>query len=315
MYGKVPFMDDKSQKSLFITIVGEPNVGKSSVLNMIVGEKISIVSPKPQTTRNKIIGIFTENCTQLVFTDTPGVLKPKTRLGDFMLSEITNSFLGTGLVVHVVEACEKISDKNLKLIEKFKIMHLPAVLAINKIDTLKDKVDLVNCIKHYSETYDYHAIVPVSAIKSDGRRELIDELQKLAKPSVFFYDKDEITDQPLKVIVSEIIREKMLYLLNQELPHGVAVFVENFHQRESLNPTKPDIIDISALIKCERRSHKPIIIGRNGEMIKKIGMLARVELEKILNCKINLKLWVKVKENWRNDSNFLGNMGYVLENN
>lgn len=308
-------MDDKSKKSLFATIVGEPNVGKSSVLNMIVGEKISIVSPKPQTTRNKIIGIFTENFTQLVFVDTPGVLKPKTRLDDFMLSEITNSFLGTELVVHVVEARKKISDNNLKLIEKFKIMHLPVVLAINKIDILKNKADLVNCIKRYSEVYDYHAIVPISAIKSDGRRELIDELQKLSKPSVFFYDEDEITDQPLRVIASEIIREKMLYLLNQELPHGIAVFVENFHQRENLSRAKPDIIDINALIQCERKSHKSIIIGHNGEMIKKIGMLARVELEKMLNCKINLKLWVKVKENWRNDSNFLGNMGYVLENN
>ncbi len=308
-------MDDKSKKSLFATIVGEPNVGKSSVLNMIVGEKISIVSPKPQTTRNKIIGIFTENCTQLVFTDTPGVLKPKTRLGDFMLSEITNSFLGTELIVHVVEARKKISDNNLKLIEKFKIMHLPVVLAVNKIDILKNKADLANCIKYYSESYDYRAVVPISAVKSDGRRELIDELQKLAKPSVFFYDEDEITDQPLRVIASEIIREKMLYLLNQELPHGVAVWVENFHQRENLNPTKPDIIDINALIQCERKSHKSIIIGHNGEMIKKIGILARIELEKMLNCKINLKLWVKVKENWRNDSDFLSDMGYVLENN
>ena len=308
-------MDDKSKKSLFITIVGEPNVGKSSILNMIVGEKISIVSPKPQTTRNKIIGIFTENCTQLVFTDTPGLLKPKTRLDDFMLNEITDSFSGTELVMHVVEARKKISDNNLKLIEKFKIMHLPVFLVINKIDIIKNKADLLSFTKHYSEVYNYSSIIPISAIKSDGRRELINELQKFAKPSVFFYDEDEITDQPLRIIASEIIREKMLYLLDQELPHGIAIFIENFRQRENLNHARPDIIDINALIKCERKNHKSIIIGHNGEMIKKIGVLARIELEKMLGCKINLKLWVKVKENWKNDSDFLSDMGYVLKNN
>lgn len=308
-------MNDGVKKSLFVTIVGDPNVGKSSILNMIVGEKISIVSPKPQTTRNKIIGIFTENSTQLVFTDTPGMLKPKTHLGQFMSNEITDSFLGAESIIHVVEACKKISDNNLKLIEKFKTMHLPIVLVINKIDILKNKADLMKCIEQYSELYNYHAILPISAILADGCRELISELQNLAKPSSFFYNEDEITDQPLRVIASEIIREKMLYLLNQELPHGIAVVIENFHQRENnSNHSKPDIIDINALIQCERKSHKPIIIGHNGDMTKKIGMLARIELEKMLNCKVNLKLWIKVRENWRNDNNFLGNIGYVLRN-
>lgn len=301
-------MRDKCKKSLFVSIIGKPNVGKSSLLNMILGEKISIVSPKPQTTRNKIIGIFTHDNTQIVFTDTPGILKPKTRLGNYMLSEINNSFSGAEAIIHVVEASKNLPFEDSKLLGKLRSSNLPVILVINKIDLLKDKSLLMEKIKHYSEVYDYEAIVPVSAINSDGRENLISELDKIAKPSVFFYDEDDITDQSMRQIASEIIREKMLYLLDQELPHGVAIFIEKFHQRDDTN-----IVDISALIQCERESHKAIIIGHGGNMIKRIGTMAREELENMMDCKINLKLWVKVKENWRNSDAALRDIGYILE--
>ncbi len=302
-------MEENSRKTLFISIVGKPNVGKSSLLNMLVGEKISIVSPKPQTTRNKIIGILTKGNTQIVFTDTPGMLRPKNKLGDYMLSEINNSFSGAEAIIHVVEAGENVHNDDVKFIERFKKIGLPVILVINKTDTIKKKTDIMENIKDYSELMNYESIVPVSSVTGDGKSELLYEIFKLAKPSVFFYDEDDITDQTQRVIASEIIREKMLYLLDKELPHGVAVFIEKFHFRNE------NEVDIQALIQCEKSNHKAMIIGHHGDMIKKIGTLARHELEQMMNCKVNLKLWVKVKENWRNSGATLHDMGYILEKN
>lgn len=302
-------MDNKQKKSLFVSIVGRPNVGKSSLLNMLVGEKISIVSPKPQTTRNKIVGILTKENTQIVFTDTPGMLRPKNKLGNYMLGEINNSFSGAEAIIHVVEAGKNIHNDDIKFIEKFKKMDMPVILVINKTDTIKQKTDIIKNIKEYSELMKYEAVVPVSAVTGDGYSEILCEIFKLAKPSVFFYGEDDITDQTQRTIAAEIIREKMLRLLDQELPHGVAIIIEKFQFRSSSE------VDINALIQCERNNHKAIIIGNRGSMIKKIGTIAREELEQMMGCKVNLKLWVKVKENWRNSDSVLKDMGYILEKN
>ncbi len=296
-------------KSLFISLVGKPNVGKSSMLNMIVDSKISIVSPKPQTTRNKIIGILTQNNTQLIFTDTPGLLNPRNKLGNYMVSEIKNSFLGCEACIHAVEAGKRICNRDLALINKFKKMDIPVLLAINKIDLLKNKSVIMDQIKVYTDEFDYFAVVPISAKTYSGREELLNEINKLAKPSVFFFDEDDITDQTERMIVAEIIREKMLCLLDKELPHGAAVCVEYFHERDN------EITDIHATIYCERENHKGIIIGKNGSMLKNIGMLARKDLEKMLIRKINLKLWVKVKENWKNIDSVLTDFGYCIDKN
>ena len=295
------------RKSLFVSIVGKPNVGKSSMLNMIVNSKISIVSPKPQTTRNKITGILTQDNIQLVFTDTPGLLNPRSRLGNYMVSEINNSFSGCEACIHVVEAGKSICNADLKLMDKFRKMKIPIILVINKIDLLKDKSVIMEQIKDYTDKFEYFAVVPISAKSGNGREELIKELSNLAEPSVFFFDEDDITDQTERVLVSEVIREKMLHLLDKELPHGVAVFIEYFHERDD------GMADISAVIYCERENHKAIIIGKGGRMLKNIGTLARKELEEMLMKKINLKLWVKVKENWKNKESVLSDLGYCID--
>lgn len=297
--------NNSNRKSLFASILGKPNVGKSSILNMIVNSKISIVSPKPQTTRNKITGIFTKDNVQLVFTDTPGIFNPRNRLGNYMISEINNSLSGAEACLHVVEAGKDITPQDLKLIDKFKKMNMPVILVINKIDLFKDKSVLMSQIKSYSDAFDYFAIIPVSAKTQIGKKELLSELIKLAKPSVFFFDEDDITDQSERTLICEVIREKMLLLLEKELPHGAAVFVEYFHERSN------GITDVNAVIYCERENHKAIIIGKGGKMLKNIGSLARKDLEEMLSRKINLKLWVKVKDNWKNMESILSDLGYI----
>lgn len=301
---------DKSldTRSLFVSIVGNPNAGKSSVMNMILGSKISIVSSKPQTTRNKITGIFTQDNIQLVFIDTPGLHQPRTRLGDYMISEINNSFTGSETCLHVVDSVKGITENDNKFIKKFEKFGKKVILVLNKIDLIKDKSILMQKIKEFSQLFDYEAIIPVSAKTGDGKDILIKEISKLAKPSVFFFSEDDITDQTARMMGSEIVREKLLFFLDKELPHGVAVYVERFKERES------EIIDIEAVIYCERTSHKGIIIGEKGKMLKDVGTAARKELEEIFNKKINLKLWVKVKENWRNKDSILHNLGYIQEN-
>ena len=293
------------KKTAFIAIVGKPNVGKSSILNKILKQKIAIVSSKPQTTRTRIIGVLTENDTQLVFIDTPGLHNPRNSLDKYMLRSVNESVAGVDVCVLVVEANKDISQEELQLTEKFKSMDIPAILAVNKIDTLKDKSVLAKQISDLSELYDFESIVPCSAQTGSGMDDLKSELNKLAYESDFMFDEDTLTDQPERVIAAEIIREKLLRLLDKEIPHGSAVFVERMKER-----TDSNIIDIDAVIYCERDSHKGIIIGKGGSMLKKIGTYARQDMEKFFDCKINLQIWVKVKEDWRNRENILRSLGY-----
>lgn len=293
------------EKSAFIAIVGRPNVGKSSILNKMLGEKIAIVSSKPQTTRTRIMGVLTEGETQLVFIDTPGIHKPRTELGKYMVRSVNESVSGVDACLLVTEACKDITDTEIKLIEKFKQMNVPAVLAINKIDTVKDKSDLMLQIARYSEKYNFDAVVPVSAQTGSGISQLKDELKKMAQEGGHMFDEDTLTDQPERVLAAEMIREKMLRLLDKEIPHGTAVVVERMKTREDR-----DIIDIDATIYCERDSHKGIIIGKQGSMLKRIGTYARQDMESFFNCKVNLTMWVKVKEDWRNKEGLLRSFGY-----
>lgn len=294
-----------NDKSAFIAIVGRPNVGKSSILNRILGQKITIVSSKPQTTRTRIMGVLTEGETQLVFIDTPGIHKPRTELGKYMVRSIDESVAGVDACLLVTEACRNITDTELKLMEKFEAMGVPAILAINKIDTVKDKSDLMLQIARYSEKYDFDAVVPVSAQTGSGIDQLKDELKKQAQEGGHLFDEDTITDQPERVLAAEMIREKMLRLLDKEIPHGTAVVIERMKTRDD-----KDIIDMDATIYCEKTSHKGIIIGKGGSMLKKIGTYARQDMEAFFNCKVNLTMWVKVKEDWRNRENLLRSFGY-----
>ena len=293
------------KKTAFIAIVGKPNVGKSSILNKILKQKVAIVSSKPQTTRTRIMGVLTENDTQLVFIDTPGLHKPRNSLDKYMLRSVNESVAGVDVCVLVVEADKEISREELQLTEKFKSMDIPAILVVNKIDTLKNKSVLAKQISDLSELYDFESIVPCSAQTGSGIDDIKLELNKLAYEGDFMFDEDTLTDQPERVIASEIIREKLLRLLDKEIPHGSAVFVERMKER-----TDSDIIDIDAVIYCERESHKGIIIGKGGSMLKKVGTYARQDMEKFFDCKINLQIWVKVKEDWRNRENILRSLGY-----
>lgn len=294
-----------NDKSAFIAIVGRPNVGKSSILNKMLGQKIAIVSSKPQTTRTRIMGVLTEEETQLVFIDTPGIHKPRTELGKYMVKSVNESVSGVDACLLVTEACRDITDTELKLIEKFKSMDVPAILAINKIDTVKEKSDLMLQIARYSEKFDFEAVVPVSAQNNSGIDDLKNELKKLAQEGGHLFDEDTLTDQPERVLAAEMIREKMLRLLDKEIPHGTAVVVERMRTRED-----KDIIDMDATIYCERDSHKGIIIGKQGSMLKKIGSYARQDMEAFFNCKVNLTMWVKVKEDWRNREGLLRSFGF-----
>ena len=292
------------QKTAFIAIVGCPNVGKSSILNRMLGQKIAIVSNKPQTTRTRIMGVLTVDETQLVFTDTPGFHRPKTKLGEKMVKAVSDSISGVDLCLFVIESEGELRETELELIEKFKQQKMPVVLAINKIDTLSDKAVLMKRIMDMTQLYDFEAIVPVSAVKNDGLDALTDELIKLAQPSEHFFPEDTLTDQPERVIVSEIIREKMLRLLDKEIPHGVAVAIEKMRERSD-----KDLIDIEATIFCERESHKGIIIGKKGATLKRISTYARQDMEKFFGCQINLQCWVKVKDDWRNREGLIHNFG------
>ncbi|MEE1075663.1 MAG: GTPase Era [Acutalibacteraceae bacterium] len=294
-----------NDKSAFIAIVGRPNVGKSSILNKMLGQKIAIVSSKPQTTRTRIMGVLTEKETQLVFIDTPGIHKPRTELGKYMVKSVNESVSGVDACLLVTEACKDITDTELKLIEKFKAMDVPAILAINKIDTVKEKSDLMLQIARYSEKFDFEAVVPVSAQNNSGIDDLKNELKNLAQEGGHLFDEDTLTDQPERVLAAEMIREKMLRLLDKEIPHGTAVVVERMRTRED-----KDIIDMDATIYCERDSHKGIIIGKQGAMLKKIGSYARQDMEAFFNCKVNLTMWVKVKEDWRNREGLLRSFGF-----
>ena len=291
-------------KTAFIAIVGCPNVGKSSILNRLLGQKIAIVSDKPQTTRTKIMGVLTEGDTQLVFTDTPGFHRPRTKLGEKMVQAVSDSVSGVDACLFVVEPEGELRPAELELIEKFKKLKMPVILAINKVDTLPDKEVLMARILEISKTYDFEAVVPVSALRGINMDELLSEMKKLAEESVFFFPEDTLTDQPERVIAAEIIREKLLRNLDREIPHGVAVSIEKMRERED-----SDIMDIEAVIYCEKDSHKGIIIGKNGAMLKRISTGAREDMEKFFQCHINLRCWVKVKEGWRNREGLIHNFG------
>lgn len=291
-------------KTAFIAIVGCPNVGKSSILNRLLGQKIAIVSDKPQTTRTKIMGVLTEGDTQLVFTDTPGFHRPRTKLGEKMVQAVSDSVSGVDACLFVIEPEGELRPAELELIEKFKKLKMPVILAINKVDTLPDKEVLMARILELSKTYDFEAVVPVSALRGINMDELLSEMKKLAEESVFFFPEDTLTDQPERVIAAEIIREKLLRNLDREIPHGVAVSIEKMRERED-----SDIMDIEAVIYCEKDSHKGIIIGKNGAMLKRISTRARDDMEKFFQCHINLRCWVKVKEGWRNREGLIHNFG------
>ncbi len=291
-------------KTAFITIAGKPNVGKSSILNKLLGTKIAIVSSKPQTTRTKIMGVLTEGDIQLVFTDTPGFHKPHNKLGEIMNSAVKDSLGGTDAVLFVAEPKGELNEKELELIKKIKQEKAPAILVINKIDTLADKTVLLARLRELSSYYDFTAAVPVSAETGEGLDDLMEEMKKLALPSVHYFPDDTLTDQPERVIAAEIIREKLLRLMDKEIPHGTAVAVEKMRERED-----KDILDIDAVIYCERESHKGMIIGRHGVMLKKISTYARQDLERFFDSKVNLHTWVKVKEGWRNKEGLIRNFG------
>ncbi len=292
------------RKTAFIAIVGRPNVGKSSILNRLLGQKIAIVSSRPQTTRTKIMGVLTEGDVQLVFTDTPGFHKPKTKLGEKMIQAVDDSIGGVDSCLFVTEPRGEIRPTELELLEKLRSERIPVVLAINKIDMISDKQELMGRIMELTKLLDFHAVVPVSARDGDGMDALKGELMGLAEESEFFFPEDTLTDQPERVLASEMIREKLLHRLNEEIPHGIAVSIEKMRERDD----KP-ILDVEAVIYCERESHKGIIIGKKGAMLKEVSTNARHELEQFFDCKVNLQCWVKVKEDWRNREGLIHNFG------
>lgn len=291
-------------KTAFIAIVGKPNVGKSSLLNRILGQKIAIVSSKPQTTRTKIMGVLTQGETQLVFTDTPGFHIAHNKLGEKMNEAVGDTVGGVDACLFLVEPKGEFNEQELELLKMFKKKNLPVILAINKIDMINDKEVLLNRIVELNTLYDFTAIVPVSATDGDHVDELVDELNKLAFESPHFFPEDTLTDQPERVLAAEIIREKILRLMDKEVPHGIAVAVEKMRERDD-----KDILDIDATIYCERDSHKGMVIGKNGAMLKKVSTYARQDLESFFQIKVNLHCWVKVKLDWRNREGLIHNFG------
>lgn len=292
-------------KTGFIAIVGRPNVGKSTLLNSLLGEKVAIVSKKPQTTRNRITGILTEGENQLVFMDTPGMLNPKNKLGDFMVRTITNTIGDVDAAILVVDAAKPVSDIERSILDRLTKQKTPVILAINKTDAVNG-AKVAECIIAYSSLCDFAAVVPMSAIKNEGVRAVVDEASKLLHEGDWFFPSDMITDQPERVIAAEIIREKLLRTLNDEIPHGTAVVIEGFEE-------KPTIIKIRAEIYCEKDSHKGIIIGKGGAELKKVGTWAREDMEAFFGTQVHLDLWVRVKENWRDNQNLLNSFGFVDE--
>ena len=290
-------------KTAMITIVGRPNVGKSTLTNYLVGDKIAIVSNKPQTTRNRICGIVTKDNTQFVFVDTPGYHMPKTKLGDYMVGVAKESIADVELSLLIVEPIASIGLQEEGLIAQIKSKKTPAILVINKVDTV-DKENLLEVIAKYAETNVLDAIIPISAKTGDGVDTLLSECEKYAIESPFLFPDDVTTDQPERQVMAEIIREKLLWCLDREVPHGTAVEITTFSERDN------GIIDIDATIYCEKASHKGIIIGKNGAMLKKISTMARTDCEKFMGTRIYLTTWVKVKENWRESDYLVRNFGY-----
>lgn len=294
--------NNKAFKSGFVSIIGRPNVGKSTLMNCLIGQKIAITSNKPQTTRNRIQTVYTSKEGQIVFLDTPGIHKSKNKLGDYMVNVAERTLSEVDVILWLVEPTTFIGAGEKHIIEQLKKTKTPKVLVINKIDTVK-KEDILLFIDTYRKELDFDEIVPVSALKADNTEELISCIMKYLPYGEPFYDEDTVTDQPMRQIVAELIREKALKCLDDEIPHGIAVSIESMKYRKN-------ICDIEATIVCERDSHKGIIIGKQGSMLKKIGSAARWEIEDLLEMKANLQLWVKVKKDWRDSDFLLKNFGY-----
>ena len=298
------FATDK--RTAFIAIVGRPNVGKSTLMNAMLGEKVAIVSSTPQTTRNRITGILTEGADQFVFMDTPGIHKPKNKLGSFMMKSVSSALGGADAAIMIAEAGHPAGETEKRIIENLKQSKMPAILVLNKID-LVDREKLAQTIAEYASLHDFDAFVPTCAEKGKNVDIVMEEARKFLHEGVWFFPEDIATDQPERQIAAEVIREKILRLLSDEIPHGTAVMIEEFKEEE-------DIIRIRAEIFCEKQSHKGIIVGKGGETLKKIGTYAREDLERFFGIKVYLNLWVKVKEKWRDSDMSLNNFGFNLKN-
>ncbi len=295
-------------KSGFVSIVGRPNVGKSTIMNLLIGEKIAIMSHRPQTTRNKIRTILTTDDFQAVFIDTPGLHTPKSKLGDYMVKSAENALKEVDIVLYVVEPYDEIKKSDMDIVERLKNINTPVYLIINKIDTV-EKPQILKVIDAYRKVYDFKEILPLSALKAENAEELKDLIKKGLPEGPKYFPEDMITDQPERQLCSEIIREKALFLLDEEVPHGIAVEVTDMKKRDEI-----DLVDVFANIYCEKNSHKGIIIGKQGAMLKKIGTKARADIERLLGSRVNLKLWVKVKKDWRDKENMLNEFGYNKKN-
>ena len=294
-------------KSVFVAITGRPNAGKSSLTNLLVGEKVAIVSEKPQTTRMKINGILTKDEMQYVFIDTPGMHKAKTKLSEEMVKSIKNSIEDVDVAVLMVDATKRLSKIEENLIENFRIRKLNVILLINKVDLIKDKSELLQIIDSLSKQYDFAEVIPISVKKQINTEMILPAIDKFAKESPHYFPDDLPTDQPEKVWLSEIVREKILRTMHEEIPHGVAVEIESLE--ETKTNKGEDIVDIGVLIICEKASHKGMLIGKQGAMLKKIGSIARQDLEDYFECKVNMTMWVKVNEDWRNKEAFILEIG------
>ena len=290
-------------KTAVVSVVGRPNVGKSTLTNRLVGQKVAIVSNKPQTTRTRITGVLSRGETQYVFLDTPGLHKPRSRLGDYMCKVVTDTVSEVDVAALVVEPIANIGPAEESLIAQIKQHHMPAILVINKIDTLP-KEELLVVIALYAQAHDFAAIIPVSARTGEGLDDLLHEIDRFSIEGPQLFPEDMVSDQPERQLVAEIVREKMLRLLDREVPHGVAVGIERWHERED------GLIEINAVIYCEKASHKGIIIGKQGKMLREIGQQARGDIERMLDARVFLELWVKVKEGWRNNQYQMRNFGY-----
>lgn len=297
-------MNEKAFKSGFVTLIGRPNVGKSTLMNHLIGQKIAITSKKPQTTRNKIQTVYTCEEGQIIFLDTPGIHKAKNKLGEYMVNVAEQTLKDVDVVMWLVEPTTYVGAGEKHIAQQLEKTNLPVILVINKIDTIQ-KEEILQVIDTYRKLYDFAEIIPVSALRGMNTEDIITSLFKYMPYGPMFYDEDTVTDQPQRQIVAEVIREKALHALDEEIPHGIAVTIEKMRERKGQN-----IVDIEATIICERESHKGIIIGKQGTMLKKIGSNARYEIEKMLEEKVNLKIWVKVRKDWRDSDIQMKNFGY-----
>ncbi len=296
-----------STRSVFVTIAGRANAGKSSLLNALVGEKIAVVTDKPQTTRTKITGVLTEGELQYVFIDTPGIHKAKTKLGEHMNRAVKDSVTGIDAIVYMADVTRQINDIDTNALESFKKSGTPVILLLNKTDLLKDKTKTAARISEFSQLMDFYSVIPISVLEKDGLDILKNEITKLASEGPHYFSDDSVTDQPEKSIMAEIIRGKVMLSMRDEIPHGIAVTIEELD--EGVTRNGEDILNISAVIYCERDSHKGMVIGKGGAMLRRIGQLSREELEDFFRIKVNLQLWVKVREDWRNRECLIRNFG------